>query len=198
MSQEMENVGTEFVDGVKRNAGLAIVVGVILLIVGVIAIGSPFIAGISVTLVVGVMLIVAGISELFFAFKAGSLGKGLLTFIMGILAVVVGGLMISRPDVALASLTLFLAAYFFVSGIFEIAWGFRMRPVSGWGWTLFGGIVSVVLGMMIWGQYPFSGAWAVGTLVGIRLIFNGWTLIMIGAAARGAAKGIQQQEEQTA
>lgn len=192
MSQEMENVGTEFVDGVKRNAGLAIVVGVILLIVGVLAIGSPFVAGISVTLAVGAMLIIGGVSELFFAFTAGSLGKGLLTFILGTLTVVVGGLMISRPDVGLASLTLFLAAYFLISGIFEIMWGFQIRPVNGWGWTLFGGLVSVLLGFMIWGQYPFSGAWAVGTLVGIRLIFSGWTMIMLGAAARGAARDAQQ------
>lgn len=192
MSQEMENAGTEFVDGVKRNAGLAIIVGVILLIVGVIAVGSPFVAGISVTLAVGAMLIIGGVSQLFFAFTAGSLGKGLLTFILGILTVVVGGLMISQPDVGLASLTLFLAAYFFVSGIFEIAWGFQMRPASGWGWTLFGGLVSVLLGIMIWGEYPFSGAWAVGTLVGIKLILSGWTLIMLGIAARGGAKGIQQ------
>lgn len=188
MSQEIENVGTEFLDGVKRNAGLAIAVGVILLIVGVLAVGSPFVAGISVTVAVGAMLIIGGVSQLVFAIKAGSLGKGLLSFILGILTVVVGVLMISRPDVGLVSLTLFLAAYFLIGGIFEIMWSFQIRPVQGWGWTLFGGLVSLLLGLMIWGQYPLSGAWAVGTLVGVRLIFSGWTLIMLGTAARSMAK----------
>ena len=188
MSQEMENAGTAFLDGIKRNAGMAIVVGVILLIVGALAIGSPFVAGVSVTLAVGAMLIIGGVAQLFFAFAAGSLGKGLLAFILGTLTIVVGGLMISQPGVGLASLTLFLAAYFVVSGIFEVMWGFQIRPVSGWGWELFGGLVSLLLGVMIWAQYPFSGAWAVGTLVGIRLIFSGWTMVMLGAAARSMAK----------
>lgn len=195
MSQETANIGTEFADGIKRNAGLAIVVGVILLIGGVLAIGSPFVAGLSATLAVGVLLIIGGVSELFFAFRAGSLGKGLLTFILGILSVVVGAVMLSQPGVGLASLTLFLAAYFFVSGVFEIVWGLRMRPAGGWGWAVFAGIVSVLLGLMIWGQYPFSGVWAVGTLVGIKLIFSGWTLIVLGMAARRAAKDASQQEQ---
>jgi len=192
MSQAIENVGTEFLDGVKRNAGLSIAIGVIVFIAGVLAVGSPLLTGISVAVVVGAMLIIGGVSQLVFAFTAGSLGKGLLTFILGILTVVVGALIVSRPGVGLASMTLFLAAYFLISGIFEIVWGFQIRPANGWGWTLFGGIVSLLLGAMIWGEYPLSGAWAVGTLVGIRLIFSGWTLIILGATARGAAKDEQR------
>ncbi len=190
MAKEISTIGKEFLDGIKKNAGMAMVVGVLLLITGFLAIGSPLVAGLSVSVFVGVMLLISGIAQLLLAFKAGSFGKGLLTSIVGIVTVVVGLLMISRPGVGLASLTLFLAAYFLITGIFEIMSAFQIKPAKGWGWTLFGGIVSLLLGFMIWGQYPLSGEWAVGTLVGIRMLFSGWTLIMLGAATRGTVKEV--------
>ena len=65
---------------------------------------------------------------------------------------------------------------------------FSVRPEQGWGWLLVGGVISLLLGIMIWRQFPLSGAWAVGVLVGIRLIFAGWTMIMLGATGHAAAK----------
>ena len=139
-------------------------------------------------IVVGALLLVGGIAQLVFAFQAGSFGEGLLTFILGALTVVAGAIVIAQPGVGLATLTLFLAAYFIIEGIFEAIWAFQIKPVSGWGWSLFSGIVSLLLGIMIWSQFPLSGAWAVGVLVGIKLIFSGWTLIILGGAARSRAK----------
>jgi uncharacterized membrane protein HdeD (DUF308 family) len=94
--------------------------------------------------------------------------------------------MIAQPVAALATLTLFLAGYFIASGILEVIVAFGARPEKGWGLFLFGGIVSVLLGVMIWQQFPFSGAWAVGVLVGVKLIIAGWVLIGIGGAVKAA------------
>ena len=190
MSDQFGSIGTELIERIKHNAGMVIAIGVVLLIVGILALASPFVAGLSVAIVVGALLLVGGIAQLVFAFQAGSFGEGLLTFILGALTVVAGAIVIAQPGVGLATLTLFLAAYFIIEGIFEAIWAFQIKPVSGWGWSLFSGIVSLLLGIMIWAQFPLSGAWAVGVLVGIKLIFSGWTLIVLGGVARSRAKGM--------
>jgi uncharacterized membrane protein HdeD (DUF308 family) len=65
--------------------------------------------------------------------------------------------------------------------ISAIATAFQQKPRAGWGWMLFGGIVSVILGALIWSNWPLSGAWAVGVVVGIRLISRGWAMIALGS-----------------
>ena len=128
---------------------------------------------------------------MFFAFKAGSFGKGLLIMVMGLITVGVVGYMVTSPGIALASLTLFLAAWFLVVGVSEMIWSFQLRPISGWGLTLFSGIVSLLLGIMIWRQFPMSGAWAIGVLVGIKLIISGWWLIFLGRGVKRIAAEAQ-------
>ncbi len=191
MANGAQAVDQEMLGTIKRHAGVGIAVGVLTVIAGVLAIMSPLVAGLSVAIAVGVLLIASGISRLFLAFKMGSFGHGLLMFLLGVLSIVVGGYMVARPGMALATLTLVLAAYLFVDGIFEIIWAFRLRPIKGWGWALFSGIAALVLGVMIWRQFPVSGMWAVGTLVGIHMIFGGSSLASVSSAARRAAKEAQ-------
>lgn len=191
MTNGIQEADQEMLTTIKRHAGLGIVVGILVVIAGFLALFSPLVAGLSVAIAVGVLLIASGVSRLFLAFKMGSFGPGLLVFVIGLLSIVAGGYMVSRPGLALATLTLFLAAYFFVDGIFEIIWAFRLRPIKGWGWTLFSGIVALALGIMIWRQFPISGMWAVGTLAGIHMIFGGSSVASICSAARSAAKEAQ-------
>jgi len=103
------------------------------------------------------------------------------------LTLLVGLYMVVRPGLALATLTLVLAIYFFVDGIFEIIEAFDLKPLNGWGWMLFGGIVSILLGIMIWRGWPEKSMLFVGILVGIKLIFAGWAMVGIGAAGRSVA-----------
>ena len=187
MSENTEN-NAGLLEGIKSNARLAVIVGILMLICGFLAIGSPFVAGMSVTVVVGIMLIIGGISECFLAFKAGAFGKGLLIFVVGALTVVAGFYLFNQPVAGLAAITLFLAAYFVVTGISELIGAFQIRPAEGWGVMLFSGIITLLLGIMIWRQFPVSGAWAVGVLFGIKLIVSGWALIFIGRGVRGVVK----------
>ena len=191
MTEQLGSAGTELMEGIKKNSGMVITIGVVLLIFGILAMASPLVAGLSIAITIGVLLILAGISQLFFAFTASSFGKGIWIFILGALTVLIGIAMVGQPQAALATLTLFLAAYFIVEGIFEIIWAFQIKPVKNWGWTLFSGIISLLLGIMIWRQFPLSGAWAIGILVGIKLIFSGWTLIAFGGAAKSVAKDVE-------
>jgi uncharacterized membrane protein HdeD (DUF308 family) len=96
---------------------------------------------------------------------------------------------LARPDVALAGLTLFLAVYFFTSGLYEVWLALRLKPLKGWGSTLFAGIVTLILGVMIWRRFPTSAGWLVGTLVGIKLIFAGWAMLSIRAVADALDRG---------
>ena len=101
--------------------------------------------------------------------------------------------MVANPGAALASFTFLLALYLIISGIFETLVSFQVRPVKGWGWALFSGIISVLLGFMIWSQFPLSGVWAIGILIGVRLFFRGWPLLM-SALRHGAWLRIQQHQ----
>jgi uncharacterized membrane protein HdeD (DUF308 family) len=190
-SSKAAQVTSGLLDGIKSNARLASITGIIMLICGIVAVFSPFVAGLSVTVVVGAMLLVSGISQCFLAFQAGAFGQGLLIFIMGALTTVAGGYMVGQPVSGLAAITLFLAAYFIVTGIFELIGTFQIRGADGWVWMLFNGIITLALGVMIWRQFPVSGAWAVGTLFGIKMVFGGLALFRIGRGVRDAAQDAQ-------
>ena len=185
MSQEIQGIGTPFLDAIKKNSGLTIATGVVMLLMGIFAMASPLVAGASLAVMVGILLLIGGVSQLVFAFKTGS---GLFAIILGVLTVFAGGYMVNNPGAALATLTIFLAAYLIVSGVFEVVIAFQVKPADGWGWTLLSGTLSVILGLMFWSQYPLSGAWAIGILLGIKLLFSGLSLLMLGMAARSAVK----------
>ena len=178
------------VDTIRRDAKSAKWAGIVLIIAGILSLVAPLAAGLSITVMVGVLLLMGGIAQLLVVFRAGSFGAGILLALLGILTVVAGGYMFSQPLSALATLTLFLAGYFIALGIVECIGAFGARPVPGWGWLLFDGIVSFILGVIIWRQFPVSGVWAIGTLVGIRLMISGWTLVAIGGAAKDLAASV--------
>jgi uncharacterized membrane protein HdeD (DUF308 family) len=156
--------------------------GIIVLILGLLAIACPLAAGATVSTMVAILLVAAGVVRMLWAFKAGSFGKGALALLLGGLTLGVGVVMLARPLVVLASLALILAVYFLLDGISEIAAAFSVKPAKGWGWMAFGGAMSIVLSVLIWSQWPLSGAWAIGILVGIRLVFAGTAMIALGSA----------------
>jgi len=169
-------------DLTRASLGSVVVLGIATIIAGLLAVVAPFVAGASVTVLVAILMVAAGIARTIFAFKAESWGKGILAFFLGVITVFVGLFLFARPMMAMATLTLLLIAYFFADGIFEVIAAFKMRPLKGWGWMVFSGIASVVLGFMLAYEWPASSLWAIGVLVGIRLIFSGWSIIAIGRA----------------
>ncbi len=173
-----------WIEEAKKNTGLLIFLGVLTVILGFIAIGAPMITGVAVSIMVGALLFIAGIAQVVHAFKSGQWGTGILGTLIGVLGVIAGLLMMLRPVTGLLTITLMLAIYFIVDGIFEIIASFKIKPDSGWGWVLFNGIIALLLGLMIWRQWPVSGAWAVGILVGIHILFSGFSMIFLGTAAK--------------
>jgi uncharacterized membrane protein HdeD (DUF308 family) len=176
--------GGTLIDALRQNAGWAVAIGILLLIVGLLAIGAPFVTGLAVTVSVGALLIIGGVGQCFLAFQAGAFGRGLLIFLLGLVAVVAGGYLVSPPVSGLASITLFLAAYFVATGILAIITSLQLRPVSGWGWMLTNGIATLLLGVLIWQQWPLSGTWAVGVLFGVQMMLSGLSLLTTGSSMR--------------
>ena len=191
MSEQLESPDAGLVDGIKQNAGLTVVSGVILLIAGTLAIFSPFVAGVSITVLVGAMLAVGGIGQCFLAFKTGAFGRGLMVFMVGVLMTIAGFYMMNQPVAGLATLTIILMSYLLATGVLEIIVAFQLKPADGWGLELFNGIVTLLLGIMLWRQFPLSGAWAIGVLFGIKMIFSGGVFVFIGRSVKKMAAHTQ-------
>jgi uncharacterized membrane protein HdeD (DUF308 family)/ElaB/YqjD/DUF883 family membrane-anchored ribosome-binding protein len=179
----------------KKNAGLLIFLGVLTVIFGVLAIAAPFVTGIAVTMFVGFLLTFMGIARIVHAVKSKQWGTGIWGTIIGLLGLAAGLVMLFRPGIGLASLALLLAIYFLVDGVCEIIAAFKIKPDQGWGWMFFNGVIAVLLGFMIWRQWPVSGAWAVGVLVGVHILITGWTMIVLGTGARRIAGKVEDVGE---
>jgi len=186
--ESLKDAVSGWVQEAKKNAGWILALGVVTLIAGLLAMAAPLFTGLTVTVVIGFALVIAGFARTVGAFHAGSFGQGALAFIGAILTLVAGVILATRPGVGLASLTLLLGAYLLVDGIAGCVLAFRVRPEKGWGWMLFSAAMAFVLGILLLKDWPLSGAWAIGTLVGVNLVFAGFSLISVGATGRALAR----------
>ncbi len=183
---------TTLSEAAKSGSRTATWLGIAVLVLGVLAICMPFVTGVAITISVGVILLVTAIAQIVFAFQSDSFGSGALRFGFGVLAGLAGLSLVTQPGAGLATITLFLAAWFFVDGVFAIITALQWRPEKGWGLMLFNGIVSIILGVMIYRQFPVSAVWLVGVLVGVRLVLAGWTMIALGSVGRAAARELKE------
>ena len=182
MSNAAMTMGT--IGEVKKHSGWFIALGILFLIGGVFAIAMPFIAGLAATTIFAIVLVWLGIVQLIHAFSVKSWSGFVWDLVIGLIMLIGGISMWVNPVVGAATLTLFVAATFIAKGVFQVILGFRMRPHDGWGWMLVAGVLDIIVGLIIWLNWPVSTVWALGTLAGISLIFTGWSYIMVAAAAR--------------
>jgi uncharacterized membrane protein HdeD (DUF308 family) len=171
-------------DIAKKALGWSIAVSIILIVAGLLAIAMPLEAGLAVNIFVGWMLIFAAAAHFVFAWFTRRTGSVLLKVLLGILYLCVAVYLLSHPARGLATLTLALAFYLLIEGITEIVLFFQHRPARGSGWFLLDGIITLILGGMIWTTWPSSTEWVLGTIVGISIFFSGVTRLMISLAAR--------------
>jgi len=172
-----------------KQMGYSMMTGIVLAIFGVIAIATPAVAGTAVVMVIGVVLLVAGVVQFVQGFCEESWSSKLLTMVLGLLAVVCGIGVLGHPILGLTFLTLLLAIFFVVEGIWKIIASFSFRPASGWLFMLASGILGLVLGAIIWSQWPVSGLWAVGILVGVDLLVTGISMIALAMTVRRQCVG---------
>jgi uncharacterized membrane protein HdeD (DUF308 family) len=181
---------SSWVQTAAKNAGWLVVLGVVTLVAGLLAMGSPLASGLGVVALIGIALVIGGIARIMAAFSAGSFGQGVLAFIGGMITFAAGLALAGRPGIGLTTLTLLLGIYLVVDGISSAILAFHVRPDKGWGWMLFSAIMGVLLGFLLLREWPMSGAWAIGTLTGVNLVVSGSSMISIGSAARSLAKKV--------
>jgi uncharacterized membrane protein HdeD (DUF308 family) len=180
----------ENTQSLKRASRRGTIWGILTLLFGFCAIGTPFVSGLAVATFLGIALLAAGVSMTIFAFQAPSLGQGMLKFLFGGLTALVGLAVLAQPGIALAKLTVLLGLYFVFDAMatFVVAW--NIKPEPGWGWMTFNGAVTLLLAYLILSGWPESALWAVGMLVGVRLLFSGMIMITMGAAGSRTAEGM--------
>lgn len=157
--------------------GWVFLIGIFLLIVGGIAVAAPFITTITSMFIFGWLMIFAGASQLVFAFTYRHSDNFFIYTLTSILTILIGALIVANPAATAAAMTLLLAVFFLGAGIFRIYTALALR-FQHWGWMLFGGILSFILGVLILMHWPTSALWIIGLFIGIELLFTGWSFIL--------------------
>ena len=170
----------------ERHWGWMLALGILSLVLGVIGLYMSVALTIVSVLFFGALLVVAGIAQAIQAVRATGWRSVALHVGIAVLYIVGGGIALYDPVAASLSLTIFIAAMLLVAGVFRAVMAFQMRPTSGWGWVLLGAILSFLLGLLIFIQWPVSGLFAIGLFVAIELIIDGWSCILFALAAKSS------------
>jgi uncharacterized membrane protein HdeD (DUF308 family) len=165
-------------------SGKSIAWAVLLIIFGFLAIALPLATSWGVVVIIAWLIILSGGSQFIHAFQSQGIGSILWKLLVAILYLIVGIYFLRNPLLGVAALTFALAIFFVVEGVVDLAAYFQNRSAKGSGWILFDGIVTLILGLIVWLHWPSSSLWVIGTLVGISMIMTGNTRLMLSLAAR--------------
>ncbi|MFV2092031.1 MAG: HdeD family acid-resistance protein [Hyphomicrobiales bacterium] len=180
-----EDIGISKVSkAINEKRGWFIALGIILVLIGAVAVIWPFFATLSTALFVGWVLIAGGIAQVIHAFWVKDWGGFIWAMLIGLLETAAGIALLTYPVEGIVALTIYMAIVFIAEGALRIIMAFGHKPHAGWVWLLIGGIVSIGVGVMLWAKLPSSALWAIGLLVGVNVTVAGWTLLMLAFAAR--------------
>lgn len=187
MTSETTQVGEKSLEAraLEKGWGWLLALGVVFIILGIIALGAPYALALAVDLMLGWILIICGIVSIVSAFLSRNWGKFILILLSGIVFVIAGILLLANPLEGVLTLAILLAAFLLVEGIFKIMYAFQMKSAQNWGWVLLSGIISLILAILIWAQWPASIV-IIGLLVGFYVLFSGISMVMLAIAARSA------------
>jgi uncharacterized membrane protein HdeD (DUF308 family) len=183
---------TTLQDGLKRASGTSLALSIVLIIFGILAIALPMVSSIGIAIVIGWMVIFAGIAQLVHAFQSKGIGPILWKVLVALIYLVAGFSLIARPAAGVAGLTLVFGLFLFAEGIADIVAYFATRKSGASSWMLLDGIITLLLGFLIWNRWPSSSLWVIGTFVGISMIMTGTTRLMMSLAVRKLASHLTE------
>jgi uncharacterized membrane protein HdeD (DUF308 family) len=169
-------------------SGGSIVWAILLIAFGFLAIALPLATSVGVVLILAWLLVFSGAFQFIHAFRSHGAGSIAWKLLVAIVYLAAGLYFVMHPLLGVASFTLVLACFFMAEGVIDLVVYFANRSARGAGWILFDGIVTLILGIMVWGRWPSSSAWVIGTLVGISMIMTGYTRLMLSLVARRISK----------
>lgn len=180
-------------DPLRHRWGGLLALGIALMVLGIIALAFIPATTIGVVVVLGWLIIVSGIVEGIYTFHVRRWSGVFLHLAGSVLGVLLGLLIITHPASGALALTMLLAAYLTVIGLFRAITAIQLR-YRLWRWTVLDGIVTLVLGLLLWAAWPSSGLWFPGFAVGIALLLRGWTTAVFAIALRAVGRGAPPRE----
>jgi uncharacterized membrane protein HdeD (DUF308 family) len=159
-------------------------IGVVLAILGVLLLLSPAAVGGAVVKLVALVLVVTGVIQLLQSLRSGTPSHKTVSAVLGAVVTGLGVLVWLNSELGSGFLTALLMIFFVVNGLWKISYAFRFRQFRGWAWLLGSGMLSLVFVWLLWIQWPLSGAWAIGVLVGLDLLLAGLALIVVSRAVK--------------
>jgi uncharacterized membrane protein HdeD (DUF308 family) len=167
----------------RKRWGWFLALGILLVVLGMTALGSSIFMTLATMVFVGWLMIVSGIFQAVHAFTCKGWSGFFIDLLTGLLYTVVGFMIVANPAATAITLTLLIAILLIFGGIFRIVVALSVR-YPNWSWLLLHGVINLILGISIWQQWPLDGLWVIGLFVGIDMIFNGWSLVMLSLAAK--------------
>ena len=170
---------------ITENRGIFIALGLVLIVVGIIAIGAPLATTIVAKVFLGWVLLMAGVSQVLHAFATRGWRGFLGELLLGALYIAVGVWLAFFPLAGIIGLTVLLAATFVADGLLKLQIGWRVRPESGWFWMIVSGIVAIVAGVLLVMGLPSTATWAIGLLAGVNILVSGIAFLSVALGSGG-------------
>ena len=185
-STDVNPLSATFAKSVRDHWTLFLVEGIVLLVLGLLAILIPPLATLGITIVLGWLFLFSGIMGLIATFLARQAPGFWWSLVSALLGIGAGLVLLARPVSGAISLTLVLIVFFAIEGVATVMYALQHRQqLSGrWGWMMLSGIIDLILATMIFAGLPGTAAWALGLLVGINMIFGGSALVAMALHAR--------------
>jgi uncharacterized membrane protein HdeD (DUF308 family) len=159
--------------------------GILMMVLGLLAVAEPNIATVAVGIFVGWLFFVGGILRAASVWHSRQAPGFAWSFLTAVLSIILGLILILRPMAGVLTLTMVLVAFFIIEGVASILGAIQhRRHLRSWAWVLFSGIVDLLLAYLIWLGWPSSADWAIGLLVGVNMLFFGLSMVMTALAAR--------------
>lgn len=168
---------------IRQNWGTFFALGILLVILGTIAVIFNVFTTLFTVSFLGILLIISGAAQIAQSFLARKWSGLFLALLMGVLCIVIGFFCVAKPTVTAAALTLLISAFLLVGGAFRMVSSALLR-FEQWGWIFFNGLVTFILGILIYSEWPVSGLWVLGMFIGIDMILSGWSWILLSLSAR--------------
>jgi uncharacterized membrane protein HdeD (DUF308 family) len=176
---------TELKDNLKERTNTGLWIGILLIVLGVGAIALPNLTTIVAETWIAIIVCSAGASNVFYAIQTRSEGF-IWKLVLGVLYIATGIMLFVYPLTGVLSLTLLLGSFLLTEGVLESILAFQIRPRQNWGWVLANGLITVVLGALVWFEWPFDAPWLLGTLVGVSILSTGISRLMLSLNGKTA------------
>lgn len=168
---------------IRQHKGFFIFESLMFILLGILAIALPGFFTLSVEFLIAFLFIIGAVVQLARIFQVEGGGAKFATAISAIIYAVIGILLFAYPLIGILSITMLLAILFFAQGLIQIYVGLTSQHIRRWGWWIFSGIISIILALIIWAEWPTSAIWFIGILVGVNLLFYGFSLLFISLDA---------------